>query len=130
MPARKWPTTSVTGRNSPHGGSCGSTWPRLRRFDTLAAHAKGSPNVRAHSCFFNLCDLQGAISSSQLNIVSSRGTCVGSEAQLHFLYPATNTNFCSCILNSHVRKVKKSLWRPPLQTEICMKSTQGEQQVL
>lgn len=35
MLARKWRTTSATGRNSPPGGSCGFIWPRLRRFETL-----------------------------------------------------------------------------------------------
>lgn len=36
MLARKWHSTSATGRNSPPGGSCGSTWPKLRRFGTFS----------------------------------------------------------------------------------------------
>lgn len=36
MQARKWPITSATRKKSQPGGSCGSYWPKLRRFDKLS----------------------------------------------------------------------------------------------
>lgn len=84
MPARKWPSTSVTRRNSQPGESCGSAWLRLRRFDTLVACNSFRPlsflltlhwqrtrvSTRLAEVLRNkVCDLQSTIKFPGLNLV-------------------------------------------------------------
>ena len=73
MPARKWRTTSVTGRNSRPGGSCGSTWPRLRRFDTLWLSYSNLGVCPSHHCRVNcMCTCSMLYKSYELNCATFR----------------------------------------------------------
>lgn len=54
MLARKWRTTSATGRNSPPGGSCGFIWPRLRRFETLFCLVLLLVLIQTHTQFISI----------------------------------------------------------------------------